>query len=237
MIVVVLCGGLGTRLRSVVDDRPKVLAPVGDRPFLYFVLNQLRREGFEEVVLSTGYMGDAVEKAVDAFNMPDLRVRCVREPEPLGTAGGLRFAAEAAGIESAFLALNGDTLFTGSLERLAENHRERADAAATVAVVRTDDPQRYGTVQIDEDSGSVTAFVEKGASMVKQGWINAGAYVLEPESLDVLQRPSGSIERDVFPMLVGRGLYASRFPEAEFLDIGVPEDYRRAESFLKRIKR
>lgn len=234
MHVVVLCGGLGTRLRPAVEDLPKVLAPVSGRPFLYFVLERLRRDGFEEVVLSTGYLGEIVDAAVEAMELEGLRVRCIREPEPQGTAGALRYVIRSEGMAGPFVAMNGDTMFSGSLRRLVHYHHRHA-ARATIALVRVDDPARYGTVEIDADSGTVTAFLEKGASHREAAWINAGAYVLVPDVLNLLDANEGSLEREVFPRVIGSGLYGCAFPDAAMLDIGVPEDYYRAQEFLQRL--
>lgn len=230
--VVVLCGGLGTRLRAVVSDRPKVLAEVAGRPFLGWLLAHLRAQGARMVVLAAGYRAEGIAAFASAEAPAGLDVRVVTEPAPLGTGGALRYAADAAGLAGPFLALNGDTFFSGALALLADAHRTRA-ARVTLALVHVPDAARYGAVQFDEATGGVTAFEEKGRE--GPGWINAGAYAVAPEALAGLVpgRPA-SFERDVLPGLVGRGLYAVPFPEAAFLDIGTPEDYARAEAVLSR---
>lgn len=232
--VVVLCGGLGTRLRGIVADRPKVLAPVGGTPFLDHLLAHLRRQGYRDVILSTGYLGEQVAAFVEDGARWDLRVRCVREPAPLGTGGALRFAADEAGLAAPFLALNGDTFFSGDLSRLEAFHRERA-AVASLALVRVEKAMRYGTVEVEEESGAVAAFREKEAGREGPAWINAGAYVLGPALLAAISPGRNvSLERDVFPRWIGRGLFARPFPAATFLDIGTPQDFARAEALLQR---
>jgi NDP-sugar pyrophosphorylase family protein len=230
----VLCGGLGTRLRSVVADRPKALALVNDEPFLGHVLYYLARQGCREVVLSTGYLGEMIEDYAGTGSRWGVRVQYAREPEPLGTGGAIRFAAERAGLTSSFFVLNGDTFFSGSLERLSSFHQSKGNACATIALVEVPSAERYGAVQRDEASGAVTAFQEKQEGL-HQGLnlINAGVYVVEPELVESI--PVGrnvSLERDVFPRWIGWGLYGKVFPDAAFLDIGTPEDYARAAELL-----
>ncbi len=233
MTVVVLCGGLGTRLRAVVGDRPKVLAPVAGEPFLGHLLGHLRRQGFADVVLSTGYLGEMVEAYAADGARWRLRLRYAREPKPLGTAGALRFAADALDLREPFLALNGDTFFSGSLPRLVAFHRQKPGAQASLALVRVDHADRYGTVQVDAETDAVTAFVEKQPGHLGPAWISAGVYVMAPALLAGV--PPGrnvSLERDVFPRRIGQGLYGCRFEDAVFLDIGTPEAYAQAASLL-----
>lgn len=231
--VVVLCGGRGTRLASVVADRPKVLADVAGRPFLAHLLGRLAAQGARRVVLAAGVGADQVAAFVGARGPDGLDVTVVVEPGPLGTGGALAFALDAAGLAEPVLALNGDTFFSGDLSVLAA---ARGDAPAALAVVRVPDAGRYGTVRFGADApgeapvGRVTAFEEKGAA--GPGWINAGAYALAPATLaGIAPGTARSFERDVLPDLVGRAV-AVPFPAAAFLDIGTPDDYARAARFL-----
>ena len=228
---VVLCGGLGTRLRSVVADRPKVLAPVAGRPFLGYLFDHLLHEGVTDVVLATGYLGEQVAAYAAEHAPTSMRVRCVQEQEPLGTGGATAHAVRETGIGARFLALNGDTFFGGSLRRLAE--QAPLDAAATLALVEVSDAQRYGRVFLDEQTQRVERFEEKGRAE-GAAWINAGAYVLDCEVVKDFQK--GSLEREVFPQLVAGGrLAACPFPSALFLDIGTPADFARAPKALSRL--
>ena len=228
--VVILCGGLGTRLRPIVDDRPKVLAHVAGQPFLAHLLGQLVHVGAADIVLSAGHLAEQIEEFAASSAPAGLAVRVVTEPVPLGTAGALRFATDAAGIEGDIIALNGDTFFSGSLRRLAEE-LGRPGTRASMAVVQVSDTTRYGAVRFVEATGAVLAFDEKGVA--GPGWINAGAYALSPEVLAHLPpgEPS-SLERDVLPRLMGAGLRAVPYTDALFLDIGTPADYARADSIL-----
>lgn len=229
---VVLCGGLGTRLRSVLAEVPKVLAPVGGVPFLGHLLRYLQQQKVQEVILSTGYLGEQVEAFVREHTPGGMSVRCVREPEPLGTGGALRFTRDTANLNTPFFTLNGDTFFTGHLPVLLDTHRHK-NALATLALVHVAQADRYGTVEM-EQNGEVTGFHEKEAGL-GAAWINAGAYVLSAEALDLI--PPGipvSLERDIFPQLLAtHQLYARPFPDAHFLDIGIPDDFARAGIFVE----
>jgi NDP-sugar pyrophosphorylase family protein len=230
---IVLCGGLGTRLRGAFPDVPKVLAPVGGVPFLDHLLRLLARHGLRDIVLAAGVGSEQVRRVAGDGSEWGLSVRTVVEPNPLGTAGAARFALEEAGIDTPFFVVNGDSYFGGDLGHLVARHVEDGSAVATLGLARVADASRYGTVEFDEESGVVTGFREKDHARSGAAWINAGTYVLSAEALTAV-RPGqpGSIERDVFPGLVGRGLRAVGFPDATFIDIGTPEDHARAESML-----
>lgn len=230
--VVVLCGGLGTRLRPITEECPKPLVPVGEAPFLSHLLEKLQREGGTEVILSTGHLGDQVDAFVEQTSW-NLSIRCIREEEPLGTGGALRYVAETASLPSSFLAMNGDTFFSGSLERLVQCHAQKDQPAASIALAQMNQADRYGHVRFDAATGQITGFAEKQAGGEGAVWINAGVYVLEPALWTSIEKGRKvSLEREVFPEWVERGLYGCPFPDADFLDIGTPEDYRRAESWL-----
>jgi len=228
---VILCGGFGTRLKSVIADRPKVLAPVGGIPFLGHLLSHLSRQGLTDIVLSTGYLGEMIEAFAGDGEPWNLKLTYIREPKPLGTGGALRCVQSKMGWDRPFLAMNGDTFFSGSIERLMAFHRS-SGASSSLALVRVPDACRFGTVVVAED-GRVESFLEKRPDAEAGAWINAGVYVLEPGLLATL--PPGepaSLERDLFPRWISKGLSGCRFPEAVFLDIGTPEDYARAPGIL-----
>ncbi len=238
--VIILAGGFGTRLQSVVDDRPKVLAEVAGKPFLEHLLARMAVEGVQDVVLSTGYLGEQVKAFVGALGLAGMNVQCVREPEPMGTGGALAFAAREAGISGPFVGMNGDTFFGGLISELIEAHHAAQSPKATIALARVESADRYGRVLFDEGGGDgpvqVTGFVEKGQDMPANGsiWINAGVYVLSQSALaDAPEGERVSLERAIFPRLVEEGsLWAHRFPDAPFLDIGTPDDYARAAQML-----
>lgn len=227
MKAIVLAGGEGTRLRPLTWTTPKPLLPIVNRPFLEHQLSWLAGHGVTEVVLSLGYRSDAF--AGRSFS--DLPLQVAAEPEPLGTAGAIRFAAEAGGVTNRFLVCNGDVLTDLDVSALVRFHEER-EAEATIALTRVDDPSAFGVVPTDED-GRVLRFVEKPPpGEAPTDWINAGTYVLEPSVLDDI--PTGravSIERETFPGLLSRKgkLYALPSP-AYWLDIGTPANYLEANA-------
>ncbi len=226
MQAIVLVGGEGTRLRPLTLTTPKPALPLVDRPFLRFAVDWLARHGASEVVMACA--SDAAplrEELSRAQGGP--AIRFVEEPEPLGTAGPLRLAADLGILAERFLAVNGDLLTDLDLSALLRAHAERG-AVATIALHTVADPSPYGLVRCAPD-GAVTAFVEKpepGAA--GPGEVNAGAYVLERAVVELI--PSGrpvSIEREVFPRLAGQGLYGLRL-EGYWMDIGTPDRYLQA---------
>ena len=227
MDAVILVGGLGTRLRPLTLERPKHVLPLVDRPLLSYLVAQCARAGIERVVLSCGYLPDPIRDAFGEGDALGVRLEYAIEPELLGTAGAIRFAVAQAGIEGTFLALNGDILSDIDLAAHVARHRA-AGAAASIALTRVREPSRYGLVRTGPDGG-VRGFVEKpSADQIDTDLINAGAYVLEPRVLDLV--PEGqavSIEREVFPRLVGHGLYAWHAP-GYWADVGTPASYLQA---------
>jgi D-glycero-alpha-D-manno-heptose 1-phosphate guanylyltransferase len=225
---VILAGGMGTRLRSVVADRPKVLAPVNGRPFIEYLLDQLEEAGIRRVIVSTGYMAESVEETLGR-RRGNLEMRYSREEEPLGTGGGLRLTLSQTKSDT-MLVLNGDSYCAVDLERFDDFHRS-SNARACLVVTRAPDTSRFGRVQIGEE-GEVLSFEEKGAS-TGPGWINAGLYLLPRDLIEKM--PAGcavSLEKDVFPGLIHNGLYAFQGGGA-FLDIGTPKSYGEAEEFFR----
>lgn len=227
MQAVVLVGGEGTRLRPLTSDVPKPAVTLVDRPFLAYAIEWLGAHGVSEVVLACGFLPDVLRETLGEDERAGVSITYVAEPEPLGTAGAIRFAAEALGdrLENRFLALNGDVLADLDLSALVGAHEERG-ARATIAVHPVEDSSAYGLVRRDEDE-RVLAFLEKTGEAVP-GEINAGAYVLERSILDLV--PAGravSIEREVFPRLVGEGLYGHML-DGYWMDIGTPERYLQA---------
>src|SRR2546423_1768519 len=202
MQALILVGGEGTRLRPLTETVPKPVIPLAGRPLLGYMISWLGEHGVDEVVLACGFKADRVREVLGEGGAP--RLRYVEEPEPLGTAGAIRFAAEH--LQGRFLALNGDTLTDLDISALLAFH-ERSGAVATQGLYPVPDATGYGLVSHD-DGGAVLEFIEK-PDRPRPGAINAGIYVLEPEVLDLI--PEGrmvSIEREVFPRMIGEGLYA-----------------------------
>jgi mannose-1-phosphate guanylyltransferase len=220
----VLVGGEGTRLRPLTLSMPKQMLPVVDRPMIERVVGQLGRHGVEEAVLSLGYMPGAFERAYPDGVVDGVRVFYAVEPEPLDTAGAIRFAAEAAGLCERFIAVNGDVLTDIDLGALVEFH-ERSGAEGTIALHPVDNPSAFGVVPTDEH-GRVTAFVEKPQGDAPTDLINAGAYVLEPSVLErIAAGQRVSIEREVFPSMVEKGSLYALADASYWLDTGTPEAY------------
>ncbi|HEY7455627.1 MAG TPA: NDP-sugar synthase [Thermoleophilaceae bacterium] len=225
MQALVLAGGEGTRLRPLTNTTPKPIMPLAGRPFLSFMLDWIHSHGVDEVILSCGFMSDDVKRVLgDIYD--GMRLRYVVEDEPLGTAGPVRLAFDEGVLEERLLILNGDVLTDIDLTAELEQH-ERTGARATLALYPVEDTSSYGVVPTAED-GAVEAFIEKGGGDAPTNRINAGAYVIER---DVVERiPAGravSFEHEVFPSLVGDGLYG--YDAAGYwIDIGTPERYLEA---------
>ena len=222
MQALILAGGEGTRLRPLTTTHPKPVVPLVDRPFIGFMLDWLRRHGVDEVVMSCGHMADGVRAVLGDGSGFGVRLQFVEEPRPLGTGGALKFAEEL--LKDRFLMLNGDVLTDIDLTAQIAQH-ERTGARATLALTPVEDPSAYGLVRTAADA-QVTEFVEKpSADQIDTNTISAGAYVLERSVLELLEPGApASIERDVFPRLVGHGLYAY-VDEGYWMDIGTPERY------------
>lgn len=223
MQALILAGGEGTRLRPLTSTIPKPVVPLVGRPFISYMLEWLREHGVEDVILGCGFMADRVRDVLGDGSGLGIRLRYLEEPRPLGTGGALKFAEDL--LDERFFMLNGDVLTDLDLTAQLEAH-ERTGARATLALVPVDDPSAYGLVRTDPE-GAVTEFVEKpGPEHTDTNLINAGAYILERGVLDGMP-PAGtnvSIERDVFPTLVGRGLFGYE-ASGYWLDIGTPARY------------
>src|SRR3712207_3720948 len=223
MQAVILVGGEGTRLRPLTSTIPKPVMPLVDRPFMAFMLEWLHRHGVTDVVMSMGYLATAVRNVLGDGSAYGVSITYVEEPEPRGTAGALKFAESL--LDERFFMLNGDVLTDMDLTAQLARH-EATGARGTLGLVPVDDPSSYGLVRL-EDDGSVHEFVEKPpADQIDTNLISAGAYVLERDVLDLIP-PDGnvSIERGVWPQLVGDGLYGFAHQAAYWLDIGTPERY------------
>ena len=225
MQAVILVGGEGTRLRPLTSTVPKPVVPLVDRPLMGYMLEWLARHGVDDVVMLMGYMATALRNVLGDGSAYGLRIRYVEEPEPRGTGGALKFAESL--LADRFLMLNGDVLTDMDLSAQVEQH-ERTGAKGTLALVPVDDPSAYGLVRLEEDR-RVREFVEKPSpDAIDTNLISAGAYVLEKEVVDLIEPDRNvSIEREIWPQLVGDGLYAIPH-EAYWLDIGTPERYLQA---------
>jgi len=228
---VILAGGLGTRLRSVVADLPKPMAPVSGKPFLASLMNYWAGQGIKRFVLSIGYKSQTI---VDYFgtSFQGLDIDYVVETSPLGTGGGLLLANQRLDSNSPFLLLNGDTFFAVDLERLCV-FAESVDADWCFSLFQTSDFDRYLGMDISK-SGEILSFGSNTSSDVRLA--NGGVYSLHPRSLRALNLPVGSrisLEDEMFPLLIAQGqkVFGLSF-DNKFIDIGVPEDYQRAAGLI-----
>jgi mannose-1-phosphate guanylyltransferase len=223
MQAVILVGGEGKRLRPLTSTVQKPVVQLVDRPFMVYMLEWLRSHGIDDVIMSCGFLADSVREVLGDGSSLGLRLRFVEEPEPRGTAGAVKLAEPL--LEDRFLMLNGDVLTDIDLSEQIAQH-ERSGARATLALVPVADPSAYGLVLLDE-AGAVREFIEKPGpdQKVDTNLISAGAYVLEKEVIEMVPAERNvSIEREIWPRLVGDGLYGYA-SESYWMDIGTPERY------------
>jgi NDP-sugar pyrophosphorylase family protein len=228
---VLLVGGLGTRLRSILPSTPKPLASVGNRSFLELLVRQLSYQGVRNLVMCTGYLSDQIEDQFGDGKAWDVSIEYSRELSPLGTAGALKLARPYLEAVPDLLVMNGDSFVDVDLRRLIRFHREHG-GVASMAVLQVDNAARYGTVQMGEGK-RVAGFSEK-ASNESSGIVNAGVYVFDNIILDYIADGPASLERDVFPRIIDQGVYALE-QRGMFIDIGTPEDYARAQQISDRL--
>jgi NDP-sugar pyrophosphorylase family protein len=231
---VILAGGLGSRLRSVLSDVPKPLAPVQGKPFLEWVGRWLVASGVTSATISTGYRSDKIEQYFAAQPVAGLQVDCAREDQPLGTGGGFLNAARMSGrMPGAWLVLNGDSLMLTDV-RAVVAALEHSGAEGAIVARRVADSDRYGRLELGPD-GRLLRFAEKAAGDPGPGLINAGVYLFRPALLDCFpeQLPL-SFEVDVFPAWLRTGVpIAVLESEAPFLDIGTEASLALADGFIR----
>ena len=224
---IILAGGFGTRLRSVVPDLPKCMAVVAGRPFLSYVIDSLRAEGIQRFIFSLGYKSDIIEKYLEE-NYPTLDYVTVIEKEPLGTGGAIRLAFTKA-TEKNVLIANGDTLFKIRLSELDQFHHE-TQADCTLALKPMERFDRYGVVEL-EHGGRIISFHEK--RFYEAGLINGGIYLLNRTAFLQLPFPEKfSFEKDYLEKYAGAGKLFGIIQKGYFIDIGIPEDFEKAQSDL-----
>jgi len=228
---VLLVGGMGTRLRSVVSLTPKPLAAVGGHSFLELLVQQLRYQGVHRLLMCTGYLADQFEQQFGDGSVSGIRIEYSRERQAMGTGGAVKLASHALQNEAEFLVMNGDSFIEMDFQRLLRFHREQR-AFLSMAVRQVTDTNRYGRVEIN-DAGRVISFTEKSTSN-GPGLVNAGVYVFSRDVLKQIPDGPASLEKDVFPKLLDRGIYAIE-QQGMFIDIGTPEDYAQAQEICGRL--
>lgn len=229
MRAIILAGGFGTRLRSVVSDVPKPLAPIGDKPFLAWLIAALAQQGVSEVVLSVHYQWEKIRDYFNANPAP-VPVQLVVETAALGTGGALRYVLQQKSSDAAVLALNGDTYVKANIAALYQQHCE-SQATISMVLRRVSDSGRYGTVEVED--GIITAFTDGAAG--RPGLINAGVYVIAPDLFAEALPKAFSFERDFLPPRLAAIKPRAFIAEDYFIDIGIPEDYARAQVELPKL--
>ena len=225
-----MVGGKGTRLRSVVADRPKPMAEIFGRPFLEWMLLALKLQGIKRVVLSVGHMAEYIQSFFGEGESLGIELVYALDPFPLGTGGALRNALRYLKTNT-FVALNGDSYSSFNLNEMDVFHRQH-NASCTICLTHVVDKNRYGSIELDS-SDAVTLFQEKNSLDQSPGLINAGIYIFERSFIEKI--PAGieiSLEKDFFPEMIGRGLFAYKQEEGIFIDIGTPASYEAAGSIL-----
>ncbi|MEP7265551.1 MAG: nucleotidyltransferase family protein, partial [Bacteroidota bacterium] len=219
---------LGTRLRSVVADQPKVLAPVNDQPFLKYIIDKLFAQDFNHVVLSTGYLHEKIDEFIRA-QYPGINISIVVEDEPLGTGGGIAHALKKC-MNEEVLILNGDTFFNIDYAQFYHHHHHH-QSSFSIALKHMKNFERYGTVVCDQHH-RIIAFTEK--KLMEEGCINAGAYIINRlEFLNYKWPEKFSMEKDFMEKFT-KDISMYGFPYDEyFIDIGIPEDFARAQNDFK----
>jgi NDP-sugar pyrophosphorylase family protein len=225
MKAILLAGGKGTRLRPLTIHTPKPIVPIFNRPFLHYQLDLLKQvPEIDEVILSLNYQPRRIEEIFGDGGETGVSIRYVVEPAPLGTAGAVRYAGES--LRESVVVFNGDIMTAVDLVAVIRLHRERK-AKATIVLTPVSNPTAYGLVETDEQ-GNVRRFVEKPkADEITCDTINAGIYVLEPDTFDRIPKDTPwSIERSFFPSLIERGdTFVAYVYRGYWIDIGTPEKY------------
>lgn len=230
---VILAGGMGTRLGQVIQDIPKPMAPVAGIPFIEYLFRYVASEGIKKVIISTGYKADVIENHY-GDNFDGLKLIYAHETEPLGTGGGLANAFSFIPEMEPIVVLNGDTYFPVDLFSMYRFHMT-CNADFTLAARRVFDLSRYGTLHVNEEN-RVVAFREKGQP--GEGLVNGGVYILSPDLLSRLKLSEKfSLEHDLLQKHVDKINICAYFSDAYFIDIGIPEDYYRADKELPNLTR
>lgn len=228
MQALILAGGLGTRLREVVNDRPKAMAPVNGKPFLEYQIKFLKNNGINEIVLSTGYKSEKIENYFGSGKNHGISIRYVKEKELLGTGGAVKNSLEM--LDDQFFALNGDSIFLVNINSMLHFHNNN-QADLTLALAKVEEKGRFGSVKVN-DKSQVVEFVEKES--IFGDLINGGIYFFKKSNFDWSAFPQKfSIEKDFFPKVMTRNKVFGFISDSYFIDIGTISDYQK---FVQHIK-
>lgn len=229
MEAIILAGGLGTRLRSVVPDLPKPMAPIGNRPFLSYIFDYLHKQGVSRVILSTGYKHEVIE-AYFGNQYKDISIYYSIENQPLGTGGAIKQALDLTCENEVFI-LNGDTFFHVNLKQLANHHR-KLNSDLTLTLKPMENFDRYGVVITS--GNRVVQFEEK--KYVEKGNINGGVYLAHRSLFNNVNLPDKfSFETDFMEKYLQRFSFNAFLSEGYFIDIGIPEDYEKAQMEMPKV--
>jgi len=224
---IILAGGLGTRLRSVINDLPKPMAPVNGKPFLHYIFQYLKQERISEVILSVGYRHEAIEEFFGR-EYAGIKIQYSVEEEPLGTGGGIKQAFDL--VDGPAYVLNGDTFFGVNLHSLSDYYFE-SGSDIVLALKKLKDFDRYGTVQLDAEN-RITKFDEK--KFVHEGLINGGIYFFDKQLFSKTKTGTKfSFEKEVLEKHTGDLKFMGKVFDGYFIDIGIPEDYNKAQHDFK----
>jgi D-glycero-alpha-D-manno-heptose 1-phosphate guanylyltransferase len=219
MKAIILAGGAGRRLRGIIKDVPKPMAPIGGKPFLEFLILHLIKFNIKEIILSIGYKGDMIRAYFESGEKWGAHIKYCEENEPLGTGGAIRKASEMIK-DDHFIVMNGDSFLDVDFNHLISYHKNKK-ANATICLAYVNNTGRYGRVETDKN-GEIVKFAEKGFEGA--GYINGGVYLLSNKVIHDIPDGQVSVETEVFPMLIKRGLYGM-LVKGSFIDIGIPQDY------------
>lgn len=225
---IILAGGFGTRLQGVVKDLPKPMAPVNGRPFLTYILDYLIDYQYNKVVLSVGYLHEKIEEFFGT-HYKSLEIDYAVETEPLGTGGGILFAMSKCATDNV-LVINGDTMFKVDLDAFEHFHQEK-NSLLSIVLREVEDVSRYGSVTISKDN-LIALFAEKQVTFGR-GYINGGVYLINRKLFEKYPQPQKfSFEKDLMTKFYTQELFYAMPSDGYFIDIGIPEDYARAQQEL-----
>src|SRR3989338_8826834 len=229
--VVILCGGLGTRFRSVFSDRPKALAQIHEKPLLDIILSFFIRHGYQRCILRTGYLSERIEKYYHKSPFAK-NLFFSRETEPLGTGGAIK-NAEAHITTENFFVMNGDSYCDIDLPTFHDFHDQKEKAFISMVLASHKDREDAGNVLINEDNDEVTSFSEKTSNNNKK-YINAGIYIFHKKILEYIpEKQNVSLEYSIFPQFINKGFYGF-ISDSEVIDIGTPERYKQALKYFSK---